>query len=466
MVKLLNKRHVRFRRAGRMLTASALSVMLAFTATGCGRKTVDYNVDGEGSSSDATLASKYGIPAQCDEELDTGDSGLSRIAISDKEITYPESSGMDIAYYTENEETKKDLVEKIFDEDEVIYQIDLYGSIKSDIQNSIDNYEKIVQIYTENGMPATAADYQSEIEMMQEDYENARDEYPVASDYSDDAFRGTIDGREYQMIFMGDTISLSYFDSDYRERDDLTNVASYDYGSSLSFDEDLLAGLNNLCEYSVSEAQNLAEDFMGDIGIDDMLLTETSDLCWAYTNLLTNEYDLIELDGYVFTFVRAIGNTPVATWYLDMADNLNFEDGYISMGAEACTIWVDSNGIVSASWGNYMEKTGESEEDVELLSFDKLLEAANENIAAYYTEYPTNYSEIVFDDMELTYFLSETDEEGVFKYTPAWILTENEKYSEEDTDSYISQIVVLDATDGSVIDLVSLAKDLGAYYSY
>ena len=146
-------------------------------------------------------------------------------------------------------------------------------------------------------------------------------------------------------------------------------------------------------------------------------------------------------------------------------DNITQDDGSVSIPAETCTVYVDSNGIISASWVSYLETTGKTESN-ELLSFKELLEKANKNIAEYYTTYPTRYKKVEFNSMKLGYYLEKTDEEGTFKYVPAWILTQYEDMTDSTNETYPTQMVVLDATDGTVIDLMELSKALGTYQSY
>ena len=94
------------------------------------------------------------------------------------------------------------------------------------------------------------------------------------------------------------------------------------------------------------------------------------------------------------------------------------------------------------------------------------MEKANTNIAEYYTTYPTRYKKVEFNDMKLAYYLEKTDEDGVFKYVPAWILSQYEDMEDSNNANYPTQMVVLDATDGSVIDLLELSKSLGTYQNY
>ena len=73
----------------KMAALAIVGVLATGTAlTGCGKKNIDYSVDGEsgngGSSDSGSLQGKYGIPESCDTTLDAGSSGISKLAIEDR----------------------------------------------------------------------------------------------------------------------------------------------------------------------------------------------------------------------------------------------------------------------------------------------------------------------------------------------------------------------------------------------
>ncbi len=98
-----------------LFLAGTLTVSAA--VTGCGRKNVDYNVDNtqpkqteadlgqtETSASgedldSGSLWSKYKIPFTCDTEIAVGDTGLSKIHVTDDDISVPDTSDLQIAQY-------------------------------------------------------------------------------------------------------------------------------------------------------------------------------------------------------------------------------------------------------------------------------------------------------------------------------------------------------------------------------
>ena len=477
MRKLFNENGANYKHFSKKITVGFITATLLLTAfSGCGDKTVDYGLDketaGDGSEADSgTLAEKYNIPDEINVSIDVGDSTLTKIEINDEDITYPDTSSMDIAFYKKkefNSETKKNLAETVFDKDEGIYVYDEENPTKSDLQDTIERYKVEKEEALNNGDADSAAVSQEMIDMLTEQLDSAPDEYGAAGDYSESRYIGTIDGREY-CLQLYENYSYLYIrenKADYRPLVGAEENISCYSTSSGDFDAAEIEDLENMCSLSEEEALNIAEDFMSNIGFDDMILTKTDGLYWNYYNCYTVETDTIELDGYTFFFSRAIDNSAVSAMNPTNASNFANEGESLELPSEKFTISIDANGIVEANWTWYLESTGETEENVKLLSFDELLDAANENISEYYVAYPTNYTKIEFNKMELTYFPEETDEEGVFKYVPAWILSEFEVYQDSSGEEYPYQIVVIDATNGEVIDLLSLAKALGTYESY
>lgn len=465
-----------YKKYGKKITATILSVTLALATAGCGEKTVDYNIDeetqgGNSTSDGGTLASKYGIPDECDTTLDVGDSGLGKIEIYDLDVTYPEGSSMDIATYILNElddEKRQGIIETLFDKDDGIYIYDWENQTKEDIQEDIDEYQRMIEQCEAVGDNSEAEWYEEEIADLEEQLSSAPDEYPAATDYSGTDYIGTMYGTEYYLyISESDSYIRKREDSyTYRNAESVEGVTSCYY----QYDSDWLdvspEDLTNMCELSETEAQLIADDFLGMLGIDDMILTDTDGLYWVYYSGYDGQAVLTELDGYSFTYTMAINNIPVSAKDIFNVDNINDDNSSAGVLVNEMTICVDANGIVMANWSDLLQATGEVEENVSLLTFDEMIEKANETVAAYYTDYPTNYTKVEFNDIELTYFLEETNEDGVFKYVPAWVLSEYEIYTDYSEENYPSQMVVIDATDCSVIDLLSLSKALGQYYSY
>ncbi len=468
-----------FKRTAVVLTAA---LILSMAVSGCGNKTVDYNVDGSGNDSNngdgnasdtvggvsdsGTIATTYGIPAECKTELDTGNSDLDKLEIYDLDVEYPEISSMDAFYYTREEMTndkKKEIAETVFNKDRGIYEYDEGNPTKADIIEKIEEYKADLERSIDNGEDDDAEYFQGAIEEYESAQDEAPDEYPTAGDYSGDSFIGYMEGTEFTLDFVESSstciLNLKEEFASYRpsESSDTADVCYFDTGAS---DE-----MVNTCTLSESEAQTVAENFMQMLDIGDMALIETKDLYWVYfdSSTSTNESVAVEADGYAFYFVRTVNNIPVCDKSIGNVDNLSGNGGTVDIPVESMYIYVDENGILYADWSEYLVPSDKGSENTELLSFDALLEKANENISEYYTNYPAYSTRVKFNSMELTYYIEDTDEDGLFKYTPVWVLSEYNESSDNSGERYPERMVVVDATDGEVIDLLSLSKKLGTF---
>ena len=144
---------------GYIRRAVALSMvgvmMLSGAATGCGKKKVDYNIDGEnsgsgsGSSGDSgELRAKVKAPKSYTGDIPVGDSGLSSIKIDAKKISIPDASTMSIVpceplLYTSD--YKKQLVEGTLDKSKGIYKFSYEKQIREDVQKDLDMYQTMLE---------------------------------------------------------------------------------------------------------------------------------------------------------------------------------------------------------------------------------------------------------------------------------------------------------------------------------
>lgn len=122
----------------KMAALAIVGVLATGTAlTGCGKKNIDYSVDGEsgngGSSDSGSLQGKYGIPESCDTTLDAGSSGISKLAIEADEVTVPDTVDLPTVYVKRKEssnDTRKQIVEAVLEKDKGIYTYDYNNMTK------------------------------------------------------------------------------------------------------------------------------------------------------------------------------------------------------------------------------------------------------------------------------------------------------------------------------------------------
>lgn len=221
----------------------------------------------------------------------------------------------------------------------------------------------------------------------------------------------------------------------------------------------------NECKYSEQEALEIAEAFLKNVGCNDMSLSSTSALAWDYNDF----YSTVEInvDGYYFTFNHMIKDQSIGeglyAWNVDNFTQIHAE---VTIPTDSCTIVVDDNGVIGADWTNNLSSE-EEPEAAEMLSFKELMERADSSIPEYYAKYSTQYKTIEYNRLQLCYCLRQGEREGEFEYVPAWIFTQVEEYTDDngnvEGESNPDQMVVLDATDGSYIDIVEVSKALGTY---
>lgn len=454
------------------------TMMMAAVFTGCGKKDIDYDIDGSGGKKDSgSIQDKYDIPKSYDDSIVVGDSGLSEITLKVDEISVPDTSIMYTEKLTKNDtagEALKKIAESIFDKSKGIYAYDENNQTKADIEEQIASYEQLKKdLGTDAERIKKINDTLTEL---QDELEKAPEDYPAAGDYSATKYLGTCGQYEFVLRTPDDTISsydLSLKEDAmvYRPADGTEDgTEMIDHGGYVSLNDSIKYGsegaeeaLNdkNQCKYSEEEALEIAEEFLKKIDCNDMTLGESSALAWTYDDALST---LIErdIDGYYFTFNRMIKDQSLGEGLQALnVDNMVQQEAGVDIPTDYCKIAVDDNGVIGAVWTNNLSVEGEAEE-TELLSFKELMKRADSSVSEYYAKYNTQYKSIEFNRMQLTYCLKPGAQDGEFEYVPAWIISQVEVYEfDEVTYEDPQQMVVLDATDGSYIDILEVSKALG-----
>ncbi len=417
------------------------AMMMAITLcgmTGCGRKTVDYNIE----ITDYTMATKLGVPDSVDVSIDTGRSGLNSIKIKTDDIVLPDTTDMSIVYFDKVEMTegyKQDVAEYLLNKDE---GIDIYDESKrtaKDLQVELDYYE-MLSLSEEN-------EY---IDELNEQLEDAPDSYRKADKYTYDYYTGVVDG-ERRILKLGSADACEYLLygkywnalNNYRPQNAAT-FANFNKGECT----DDFTG-NNTCTITQTAALDKADELLDTLGLTGLTADSSYVVEWSYygssENLIMQEYD-----GYYFYYSRKIDGVPVYNEAIYNVENIESDNYDSIMPEDYLIVAVDGNGILYANWGIFSTLTGEVETNVSLLSWDELMEKLSENLSEYYTEYQVPYTDICFNGAELTYFPVPDGDGG--KYVPAWVFTQTETDS-TGTETSITQIAVVDATNGEVIDL-------------
>ena len=492
----------------RGIIVAGLVTMGAALCTGCGKDKVDYNVENGTGSETATgsdslvekdtssgsntsgesgeLRTKVNAPDSYEGEIPVGDSGLNSITIKADKIEVPDTSTMSVIYCDRADggaDFKKNIVENTFDMDKGLYVEDHKHAYKEDYDLQIESY----QDEYDDAIAAGDDDYAQRVSDALEEYRNEAQKLGIVSDRTPLTDYESIDGRTDVLGYRGDDLySLDFGEESstfgiavkmdvypWQSTYNLRPIETDTRVATTSFMEggNEETGVENKSEITAEEAQAIAEDFFSDIGYSDIKLFYSSDLYWSYYDYKS---DLIaeEADGYSVNFVRTVNGIEVYNPYLWNIDYFASSTGDYTalMTNEGFRAYVYDGQVIGANMEIGMNKTDE-ESNVSLLSWDEILEAAKTGIPEYYgsLDRKTGYLDITFDEVKLTYYrvkVTEFDDDGNeilkgYKIIPAWafVCTEPGKNSDSsivwlgDKDMYPFQLVVINAMDGSVVDL-------------
>lgn len=462
-----------------VVTAVVMAFAMSVAFTGCKRKDVDLGSDdisesNVNESDSGKLKDRLKVPDSYSYSFDIGSSGVSSIEIDADEIHVPDTDKMFIAYMERgvyDNEFKKQVCESIFDKSKGIYVYDWEKRIKSDIQAEIDQYKEFIANANASGDTESVEWYQSYIKELEASLQDAPEQYDSAGDYSGDIFVGFIGEIKYRLNFSTQqmdgggysNIYLSLYDSgiSHRPYEGASDVSYFEVYDSYMQDED--AEKLNQCAMTQEDAQRMAENMLNSIGIEDFALKDCRDVVWEYYDSSYNVMATV-YDGYALTFQRAIDDVTTYVGNVWSVDNLSVDDGWLDLPVETYEVLLDDKGTLSLNVTMMFHSTGEKEKNVTLLTWDEMIAKANEQIGKYYEKYPTRYKKVEFNDVVLTYFVWSDKEKC--SYIPVWVFSQYEEY--QDTDASVSpqQMVVVNAMDGSIIDLIELAKNLGCYQTY
>ena len=462
-----------------VLLATALSAATVFS--GCNKK-VDYDMgDGtqkEGSAGEGgELSSRLGVPESYEGKLDAGDSGIKEIAIKDDDIITPDSDSMSIVSYKKNSfdnAYRQKVCEAIFDKSKGIYVYDWEHQTKSDLQTQIDSYQTMLDDAKEAGDTDTEDYCKEYISYLENEMATATDEREGAGDYSASDYIGQIGDNQFMLSFSEGTEGLNAsFDLSYYPSEGLINYRPYE-GASFVYaydakygEEGLDDSIVNTCTFSEDEAVSLAQEFLAGCGIDDVIVTDKSPLLWEYYD---SSYNVIatEYEGYIVNFGRSVNGTAPYSADLSMVDTLSSDedDAWYDAPTETFSIQIDSNGVINASCYPLLVSTGEDQKNVDLLSWKELLKELDKNVAQYYTDNKTSYSDIEFNDVRLTYYCIKDDsQDDVYNYVPVWIFAQADENDGTYDFDYPVQALMVNATDGTIYNLKDVLEAGSISYS-
>lgn len=415
------------------------------------------------------LAGKLNIPDSADIDISADNCGtIESACIKADKIQTPDSDRMYTKKFTMGKlsaSDREEILKRIFDKEDGVFEYPY------DLKDEVDQ-EQIDAIFSDKG---------------------------GSVDYSKDYFIGKIDGIEYIIYFFdqswstdeGFEIKLAV-EKDVPE--DMQKLGA-NFVSYMTYNMEELDSINrrspiwaavdeeNKCKLNPDEAISEAMDRMTKWGFKDVASTEENEIYREYGYYDANGGDEAcgyEKNGYSIGFEAAVAGQPiyqpeafgVDTISHQSNSDTDFDPGnYYYMEKSEYNMQFDSEGLISfiCTWPmtsvvktvNTSDiSTGETadnaayEEVVEagsLISWDQAVDSLERIMPEHFSDY-TGYNKVCFNDVRLTYFRIKT-EDGGYEAVPVYVFAQLDEERGSD-DSYPIQLIMIDARDGSEVNIV------------
>jgi len=223
------------------------------------------------------------------------------------------------------------------------------------------------------------------------------------------------------------------------------------YNSSISFSnrpEDITtySTTENNMEMTLDEAISKAQSTMSELGLEDMILTETG------IEGSANE------QGYVLNFIKSVNGIGILDYQSHMMSGQKEGEASVyapSLSPEQVTIYINDIGLLKFCLSNALKMGEVINDNVEILNINEVKDIFREQV--FYNYYATDDRPLTIDvdQIKLGCFIQFVkDHQGVFRVIPVWDFLSSENAAEGD--SYIYSVLTISAIDGSIIN-----RDLG-----
>lgn len=449
----------------------SVTLCAVLTVTGCGsKKEVNYNAGQEDSVEGAVnaasesdseesddvdrglLARQLGIPESAKEDIPVDGTSLTKIVIDDPDVEVPDKDKMYTKDYFMDPMTadgRKALVESVLDENSGIY-----------------NYPE---------------EYFDSKDMDRETVEKIFEDNDVEPDYSGDYFVGKIDGEPYVVRFMfgddyideGFAVSracqeevpeelaarqvthVSYMEddpADYADFLDLDVPDEEDQEDSRTDKEE-----DNHSGMTMEQAEKKAAEYMQSLGYLDIIQTSITDMYRLYES---DDFNIVQYDkdGYMVRFDASMNGVPLyqpVTTQIDTITHMSSTPGgnvprsnYYCAERSYFELRFNEDGIIELYGYSPMLSDDELHEADSLITWDQAVESLKKAVPEHFAGY-TGYTEVTFNDVRLTYFRTKTGD-NEYEIVPVYVFSYSESY---DTNAPI-QLIIIDARDGSEINII------------
>ena len=217
-------------------------------------------------------------------------------------------------------------------------------------------------------------------------------------------------------------------------------------------------------ETTLAEAENEAVSFLHELGINDMVLVNSGLSEEIYSSEGDIEAYYIEFareveEGYLISSFEAAQprDTAIISDTFDATEEVSDLDYSESIYREMLFVIVNDLGVINFSLNYARDNFEKVSNNVELLSFDKILEIAENNMF-YKTYVEQEYSlEINVDKIVLSYmYVAKQNDNYVMRVIPVWDFIGTQTYTDTVGNSHEDNIrnsyLTINAIDGSIID--------------
>lgn len=222
----------------------------------------------------------------------------------------------------------------------------------------------------------------------------------------------------------------------------------------------------NKCELTVEQVTEQARDYAAKIGLEDVVVTDVNELYMEYMD----EYGApvaYEKDGYSVSMSASVNAVDLYQPQAFGVDTISHnstqveEDysgsNYYYAEISGCSMSVSSAGLLGISCEWPMRSAGDLKDAGNLLTWDEAVESLESAIPEHFKGY-IGYSDVIFNDVRLTYFRTYV-EPGRYQVIPVYAFAQ---IDDEYDDTYPIQLIMLDARDGSEVDIRQDGSRMGA----
>lgn len=460
----------------KVLSSAMAAGIMAGLLWGCAEKKIDYELDSQQGQADATggLAEFAEAEKWSDEwELELGD-GKKISMVIDAEISVPDVDAMSVIEVEKlqlDHAARKQLLEAFFGGEEIYYH-DMEHQTREDLKDSIEKLEADISISEEylgmlgNQVGSVEAEENEYLEGLKQDLERDKEKLlryqealetaadaPVpAEDYgSCQEFISYVNGIRYDIRFPeeGEDAVITIEPGELHGGaptyfpEALSELKECDYAHCYSSGE---AEADNECPLSREDAREIADRFIGNSGLPDLVCSKEENLMWSGWNESDGEgaVDREHIYGYCFSYEFGVNGMS----FMDFGDEWcylgsvwSLPDDYYSLGSH-CLVEVTDDGVIGMTL-YYPLVVKKVTENVELMPMETIQQIMKNEATEHTDLYDFNtyrYS----NAMDLIYFrVRDREDSDSYSYIPAWRLSQ--------MGSSCFHPILVNAIDGSVI---------------